>query len=810
MQDVLRQIAQGRQAIFEQVKAQKTGDIGYLEEMRKFHQPTTEAIAKQTEQQALTTAEQTTALTAAMKAQRKKLKQTINNASNATVAEIAKAVAEIKNTNTIAQSTEELTQQLLNMTGDQRDLLKAGFASNLAAQGIINESLKVIQSNTQPAPAPRAQPPPPKSILLAPDPTNFTPQYKDAYDTIAKQINRKTNRNPVYDLFPNDPDFGDAVVATAPTPDNTGFQFVVTKGENEYRFDATPGLAHFLTASSGSFKLHPVTTPSDAMIYLDILRLSGSTGMTGTKVKEAFAVLGTKINNVAKQTLRQEMQAVGNPNEPSKTAIKRREDELKRIGPTAFGQAYGIPYQTLVETGTVSHPAPQPPVSQPSFGLLPTADTDYTKWDPADFTAVRGEAFKEFTSGINSQTPRNDDLDFNPLTGALGRAVIEPRKMQNIWLFRVAGPDIVTSLKATPGLAILIGKADDDITTADDDKITAQDAMAYFDILRQGGVIATGKKTKIISAKIGPEIARLTSSTSDADPAFQDFLDKGPTAWAAANNADIKNVIGDIVSFQGATPRRRNRPSGSGVRRPKPPKPPHKAGPSHASNAYKIGPVNSLGWAPFGDIHINMRKLNRHPPKLSVYNGDGKKLISKTLPPKVVDDLRHLLTKKYYKGRGYDPKAKKQFKKLVDLGRLPPEPRNSKYQHIIAVHQDPAILLDGGYTPMMGGRPAPQFGQIRNMGPENTPGDPRYIPAVVTPEQMAQFGLRSGGAGDTLSKLVGPLSDRLDVVMGIISAGNNSHELIGEALKIIDRLGEAGVMDRKLHKKLFKWISSKA
>lgn len=183
-------------------------------------------------------------------------------------------------------------------------------------------------------------------------------------------------------------------------------------------------------------------------------------------------------------------------------------------------------------------------------------------------------------------------------------------------------------------------------------------------------------------------------------------------------------------------------------------------------------PYRMTGTGAFGKLQISTKDLdNNH---LRVYK-DGKQIAYQPIE----QDLKDLLTKRFSKLKNYNPESVAVFQKLVKHGEIPAYDKLSKYQTLLKDFYEKEILP---HLPMQQG----QGCECEDYDSEEENEEP------VTSKK---------GSRVKIFKDVDDVANRLQILIGEMSAGNDSESVLDEASELINFLKKGnhiGDEDEKL------------
>lgn len=823
LQAVLKRVISSKKAVTERIIAEKIGDADIAEQIRKFQAPTVDAIAKQTREQSLLSGEQHKALLEQLEEKTKALRESIEAIPAPIVSRLGDAITKITGTNTRLDSIEKLADAMSHTNLAQFGVLRDMFKDNKQALDAIELAIQ-IQTDRQSA-----------SNIIKSNLDTLSQAAWTAMEDGEKSQAQRRNGDALGNEIGAPGQKSQLIVMPDPTQTGRLVLRVITpksKG-NQYLYAFTEGLAHLLYATNADLSPSKYNiTANDALIYLDIVRQSGIPKNNNP---------GEKLKHI-KAKFRKDMMTITKTTDTKEPAYKYLWDH----GPTQYALAYGLNFNDIVSAlGASIKQAPPDPVTQPAPAPTAPPPNASAETIAAWRMAVRdGSAVSKPTTDVGSAP---DDP-----VGDINGHKIEWTEVGGEQVLQLTHSGGKRNYKATPGLAKLLYIPDNKWATTDKSDVTFTDAMMYLDIIKTAGHKKQG----------GEKPKWVQESTKDiVDPGGEfgnwrpqdlaEFYHKGPREYyadapdpAAALETILppglitgSGIIGNWPqgSFEGGALSKRKKARRKIMDDSDPYlalRPLGKMNPKSVAglqkavqasrNAYKVKPLGN-GWGEFGNIYINLDKLNKHPSKLRARGRGGDKVISGDAHP----DLSELLFKRFNPRKQYDGGAVNMFKQLVNLSGLPPVLTSGKYKlitggDIIApafpYSWDDLGANGGSFEPKLqrsGGLTiAPDWSRtsgVRTHGPESL-GWTREGGYPVSQTQKAYEKSIRGPSKSIfpefpqgIQKRGGTTNDpthRLGILLGNLAAGGNSPEVFNEALDIINYLRKSQIITEEHFKHL--------
>jgi len=184
-------------------------------------------------------------------------------------------------------------------------------------------------------------------------------------------------------------------------------------------------------------------------------------------------------------------------------------------------------------------------------------------------------------------------------------------------------------------------------------------------------------------------------------------------------------------------------------------------------------PYRMTGTGAFGKLQISMKDLDDN--HLRVYK-DGKQIAYQPIE----QDLKDLLTKRFSKLKKYNPESVAVFQKLVKHGEIPAYDKLSKYQTLLKDFYEKEIL--------------PHLSQ-QGQGCECEDYDS---------EEEDEIQPSKKGSRVKIFKDVDDVANRLQILIGEMSAGNDSTSVLDEASELINFLKKGDHISDEDEKLLMK------
>lgn len=734
--------------------------------------------------------EQHAAMLKQLEEKTKALRESIEAIPSPIVSRLADIVTQVTESNKHLGSIDSLTEGLMSATNAQLGLIRDGFKDNKAALDAIDLAIQMQTDQLSP-----------QNIVKANLDSGMHTAYDAWHDGMGSQTARSSGdvsaSNKIGALGQ------EAIVLIRPDPDNDKLLnlVVTTQKNNRYLYRMTEGLSNLLYRAGGDFDGDKSNiTPADALAYLDITRQAG----IGVNVNSK------KLKHIRKTFLKDLLTVAGAADENA-NAFKY----LWRWGPTQFALANQVDTQTILPYVAASIKQSggdpiAPDGKQPVANAPPPPPEIPTHLRQAWITAVRDRATSPKTgTDVSSKAGDvNAQINSQPL----------------VWLADEGEYYLALTLpgggeryyKTTPGLVKILYTPDNQWPPADVSDITIDDAFMFLDIVKSAGH-KKAKTNKIPWVRTLTEPFLLQWNDELTPSQISEFYNKGPRKFVR-EDLIVDFLKPDLVTGDGimggkigkrkkkftadeSQPFLRLKPQGVLNKK-------NVATLQQLRNAYKVKPIATApSWGEFGNVFINLEKLNRHPSKISVRGKKGDKLMKGGAHP----DLHELLFKRYNPRKKYDGGAVEMFRRLVDLSGLPAAPSSGKYKLImkqsggeIIAPEFPFSMEDlqgvsGGMT-LANPMGAPHFNEAfqgkssqsshptwSTMGPKSLARQKAAFKdgKFVLPEfsnRPRPLPMPSGGAVSS-----DPMH-RLGILLGNLGAGGNSPEVFNEALAIINDL----------------------